>query len=145
MKEPKQGPLWPWGTVGLSYISLNITDLRKARRKLAGKPGPTVVRACLWPKPQQLPNCTLQAFATRKAGIAFQTRIELACSNKDVACLFQAFGLVHKRTLLMRRETLQSTTPRGRTWPSALSCLEQTRQAADCKNWPTNPNSRFST
>jgi hypothetical protein len=49
----------------------------------------------------------LQGAQCRKSGIAFQTRRELACSNKDVACLYQALGHVHKRT------------PFGRKIPSA--------------------------
>jgi hypothetical protein len=44
-----------------------------------------------------------KALGAGKAGSTFQTRIELSYSKKDVACLFQAFGLVHKRTPVGRK------------------------------------------
>src|SRR5580765_6376330 len=71
---------------------LKHINLREARgRNLAGRnPGPTVVTACLWPKPQQLSSCTLQELIAGKANSSFQSQMELACSNTDIACLFQA-------------------------------------------------------
>lgn len=75
----------------------------------------------------QVAHC--KRFVPVKSRYCFQTRIELACSNKDIACLFQAFGRVHNCTFLNRKVP---KSPKKK--PTFMFRLGQTFQAAQCEN-----------